>query len=606
MMQDTLLTYYERELAYLRLLGQEFAQSYPKIASRLLLEPGKCEDPHVERLIQSFAFLAARIQRKIEDEFPEITDALLGVLYPHYLAPIPSMSIVEFMLDPEQGKLTAGYLLPAGTQLFSRPVEGVQCRFRTCYSLTLWPIEVVSAKLEPPEPSQWTTKAAGVLRLELQTVGGVSFQELSVDRLRFYLQGENQLAFGLYELLLNNAIGIRGRLSGGKAGGRRDFTLPLENLHAVGFESDEGLLPYPPHALLGYRLLQEYFTFPQKFLFIELEGLRAAAQNTTGTKLEVLIGLNKLPRQDQAIGASNFKLTCVPVVNLFDQLAEPVRVDHTQFEYRIIPDIRRPNANEIYAVNSVRLIRPDSDAVHQVEPIYSMKHSGRQRRENIFWSTTRRQSERKDDLGTEVYISLVDPHFDFSMPEGETLSIEVTCTNRDLPGRLPADDARGDFELEGAAPVSRIRSLIKPTPTLRPPLSAANRWRLISHLSLNYLSIGTGSPEALQEILKLYDFSDSAVIRQQIEGLTAVESRRVVRRPSSMGWHGFCRGMEVTLTFDESKFVGSGAFLFASILERFLGLYAHLNSFVQCIARSQQREKPIKTWPPRAGDQVLL
>jgi len=604
-MSDSMLAYYERELTYLRQLGQEFAQSYPKIASRLLLEPGKCEDPHAERLIQSFAFLAARIQRKVDDEFPEITDALLGLLYPHYLAPIPSMSIAEFVLDPEQGKLTRGYKLPVGTQLFSRPVEGVQCRFRTCYPLTLWPIEVVAAKVEPAEPSQWAMKVAGVLRLELQTVGGLSFNELQIDRLRFYLYGESQVAYGLYELLLNNAVGLHCRLSGGKDG-RRDVTLPVENMRPVGFESDEGMLPYPPHAMLGYRLLQEYFTFPQKFLFVDLTGLKAIVEGTSGTKLELLIGLDRIPRQDQTVSAENFKLSCVPIVNLFDQIAEPIRVDHTQFEYRIVPDVRRPNANEIYSVNSVRMTRPDSEIVYHIEPMYSLKHSGAQEREAMFWCATRRESERKSDLGTEVCISLVDPYFDLSTQAGETLTVDVTCTNRDLPGRLPADDVRGDFELEGAAPVSRIRSLIKPTPTLRPPLSTANRWRLISHLSLNYLSLISGSPEALQEILKLYDFSNSSVIRQQIEGLTGVVSRRVVRRPSAMGWHGFCRGIEVTLTFDETKFVGSGAFLFASVLERFLGLYANLNSFVQCVAKSEQREKPIKLWAPRAGDQVLL
>ena len=604
-MSESMLAYYERELTYLRQLGQEFAQSYPKIANRLLLEPGKCDDPHVERLIQSFAFLAARIQRKVDDEFPEITDALLGLLYPHYLAPIPSMSIVEFILDPEQGKLTSGFELPRGTQIFSRPVEGVQCRFRTCYPLTLWPIEVVAARMEPVEPRHWSIKVSGVLRLEIQTVGGSSLSELKVDRLRFYLHGENQLTHGLYEMILNNAVGLRGRFSGGK-GGRREVTLPLDSLRPVGFESDEGLLPYPPHAMLGYRLLQEYFIFPQKFLFVDLVGLKDVVGSMSATKLELLIGLDQIPRQDQMIDASNFKLSCVPVVNLFDQLAEPIRVDHTQFEYQIVPDVRRPNANEIYSVNSVRMVRPDSEVVHRIEPMYSLKHTSAQEAEAIYWSATRRESQRKGDLGTEVYISLLDPHFDLSTVTQETLTLEVTCTNRDLPGRLPADDVRGDFELEGAAPVSRIRSLIKPTPTLRPPLSAANRWRLISHLSLNYLSLSSGSPEALREILKLYDFSNSSVIRQQIEGLIHVESRRVVARPSTMGWHGFCRGMEVTLTFDEAKFVGSGAFLFASVLERFLGLYANLNSFVQCVAKSAQREKPIKIWTPRAGDQILL
>jgi type VI secretion system protein ImpG len=203
-------------------------------------------------------------------------------------------------------------------------------------------------------------------------------------------------------------------------------------------------------------------------------------------------------------------------------------------------------------------------------------------------------------------LSLVDLTFDPSDPIGETVVVETTCTNRDLPGRLRADDVRGDFELEDAAPVARIRALVKPTVTMRPPLSAASRWRLISHLSLNYLSLSAGAPDALQEILRLYDVGDSAVARQQIDGIVELAAKRVVRRPASMGWHGFCRGLEVTLVLDEEKFVGSGAFLFASVIERFLALYANLNAFTQLVAKTQQREKVLKQWPPRAGEQILL
>jgi len=212
-------------------------------------------------------------------------------------------------------------------------------------------------------------------------------------------------------------------------------------------------------------------------------------------------------------------------------------------------------------------------------------------------------------------LSLVDFSFQPTLPPLETLTVHTTCTNRDLPGRLPfggdtrrlpSPGERGDFELEGAAPLLSIRCLKKPTETARPPLRRGAQWRLISHLSLNYLSICEGGRDALQEILKLYDFSDSAVVRQHIAGITEVTSRRAVGRPGSMPWNGFCRGMEVTIQFDEEKYVGSGVFLFASVLEKFLGLYASLNSFTQLVATTQQREEPLRQWPPRAGEQILL
>jgi len=601
-MEESLLEYYERELSILRQQGQEFAQAYPKVASRLLLEPGKCEDPHVERLIQAVAFLAARIHRKIDDEFPEITDALLGLLYPHYLAPIPSMSVAEFTLDPAQGKVTTGYEIPRHTLLYSRPVDGTQCRFRTGYPVVLWPVTLASARFDVPEPR---SKALGLLRMELRTQGGMPFRELELDRLRFYLDGEGQSAHTLYELLVNRTREIWIKPVDAKAN-HKPVVLPASCLQPVGFGTEEGLLPYLPHAFMGYRLLQEYFTFPQKFLFVDMTGLQNAARLDLADKMEILILLDQAPRVDHVITLDNFKLGCAPVVNLFPQVAEPVRLDHTQHEYRVIPDVRRQQAYEVYSIADAVLTAADSLTTQPVQPLYSVHHGGTDDQPMAYWYAARRPAERKGDTGTELFISLVDLDVRPALPPFETLTLRTLCTNRDLPRKLSADDVGGEFELEGAAPVSRIRALIKPTDPVRPPLSGERQWRLISHLSLSYLSLASGGPEALQEILGLYDFSGSAVIRQHIAGILSLDSRRVVRRPTVMGWHGFCRGMEITLQFDEDKYVGSGVFLFASVLERFLGLHASLNSFTQLIATSRQRDTPIKRWPPRAGEQVLL
>lgn len=605
-MQESLLEYYERELTVIRRLAREFAEAYPKVAGRLLLEPDKCEDPHVERLIEAFAFLAARVHRKIDDEFPEITRALLGILYPQYLAPVPSMSVVEFMLDPQQGTLTSGYPIASGTQLYSKPIDGAQCRFRTCYPVTLWPIHVISARFEAADAAVLGAKAAALIRVELRCQGGMSLRELQVDRLRFYLHGESQLVYPLYELLLNNVREVRVQSGKAKTAWTGTASPSDQPLRAVGFGKDEGMLPYPSHALLGYRLLQEYFTFPQKFLFIDLVGLEQVGREGASDRLEVQILLDRAPRSDQSISADTFRLGCAPVVNLFEQIAEPIRLDHVQHEYLVIPDVRWPRANEVYAITGVTLTSPQVDAVRRVQPIYSAQETRIGEGASAFWYATRKPSERKGDGGTDMYLCLVDSKLDPTLPAAETLNITTTCTNRDLPETLPVDDRRGDFELEGAAPVSRIRSLVKPTPMLRPPLSGETQWRLISHLSLNYLSLGMEGPEALQEILRLYDFTDSTVVRQQIAGITNVSCSNVMRRPPSMGWHGFCRGLEVAIEFDEDKYIGSGVFLFASVLERVLALYASVNSFTQLVAKSQQRERPIKQWPPRSGDQLLV
>lgn len=604
-MADDILPYYERELTFIRQMAGEFAAKYPKIASRLLLETDRSEDPHVERLVQAFAFLAARVHHKIDDEYPEISESLLNVLYPHYLSPIPSMSIVQFVLDPEQGKLASGYKIERGAALYSQPVNGSPCRFRTCYPVALWPVEVASAHLDSLDGLRdFPRTAVSVVKLNLHCLGGAKLSELELDSLRFFLHGETPLVHAIYEALCNNSCGVQLRDPHKK--GAAPIILSKACLQPVGFGPDEGILPYGPRSFLGYRLLQEYFSFPDKFLFIDLLELDRAASAGAGDQLEILIFLDRMPKFEQPVTKDTFRLGCAPVVNLFEQIAEPIRLNHAQTEYRVIADVRRQNATEVYSVDSAVSVSPHLEEAQEFQPFYSVKHAVGREQQKAFWYTTRRPAARKGDTGTEVYISLVDLNFRPTLPAVETLTLHTTCTNRDLPGKLPFAGEQGNFLLAGAAPLTRIRCLKKPTETLRPALRRGTQWRLISHLSLNYLSLCEGGREALQEILKLYDLSDSSATRQQIAGITRMSSRQVIGRPVSMPWNGFCRGLEVTMEFDEEKYVGSGVFLFASVLEKFLGLYTSLNSFTQLIATSQQREQPLKRWPPRAGEQILL
>ena len=603
-MADEILTYYERELSFLRQTGAEFAASYPKIASRLLLEADKCEDPHVERLIQAFAFLAARIRYKLDDDFPEITDSLLSVLYPHYLAPVPSMAIVQFVLDAERGKLTEPFRIARGAKLFSPPVSGAPCRFHTAYPVTLWPLTVASARLGPADGLGASRRAVSVIRLGLRAHGGTSIAGLRPDALRFFLHGEGHQTWPLYELLCNNVREVQLRPGAGRPG--PPIRLGPDCIRPVGFAADEGLLPYGPRSFLGYRLLHEYFAFPEKFLFVDVTGLDAAAKAGFAEELEILIFLDHMPQLSDVIAPATFRLGCVPVVNTFDQIAEPIRVSETESEYRVVIDGRRQDATEVYSVDSVVSVSPDDPEPLVYQPFYSFKHEMDQAQQRTFWYTTRRPSDRKGDAGTEVYLSLVDLDFKPSRPAADTLTVHVTCTNRDLPARLPFGGERGLLELEGAAPLSRILCLTKPTTVSRPRMGRGAQWRLISHLSLNYLSLVDGGREALQEILRLYDFSGSPVVRQQIAGILDVRSRRVVGRPNSMPWNGFCRGLEVTVDLDEEHYVGTGVYLFASVLEHFFGLYSSLNSFTQLVARTRQRKELLKRWPPRAGEQILL
>ncbi len=601
-MDDDLLHYYERELTYIRELGSEFAGKYPKIAGRLLLEPDKCEDPHVERIIEAFAFLCARIQKKIDDNLPEITESLLSIIYPHYLSPIPSMSIVSF--EPVRQSIPpSGYVIPRGTSLYSKPVAGSACQFTTSYPVTVWPVDVSSASLK--DPAKQVAGAVKTLTLQVKAWNNASLSELKWKGLRLFLNGPHQHVFHLYELLFNNVchVELQARTEAGKV---ETVILDPRSILPVGMEEGEAMLPFPGRSFPGYILLFEYFCFPEKFLFFDIAGLDRMKAPKLGDTLDIVIYFDKAPRTDLVINKDTFSLNTTPAVNLFERVAEPVRIDRHRTEYRVIPDLRRADGTEIYQINRV-VSSSSAEGGEAVEyrPFYSIRHhledlQGRKKR--VFWHMQRRPSEKKGDNGTEVFLSFADLDFNPADPGAEVITVYATCTNRDLPSRLPFGDAGGDFDLEKAGPVARIRSLIKPAPTRRPSMGGALQWQLISHLSLNYLSLVEGGEEGLREILKLYDFENSPSTRQQISGIVKVSADHITRRIGQV----FCRGVHVRMDFDEDKFVGSGLYLFACILERFLAQYVSVNSFTQLEARSIQRKEALKKWPPRSGNQVLI
>ena len=612
-MKEDLLPYYENELSFIRNLGKEFAATYGKIAGRLALEPDKCEDPHVERLIESFALLAGRIHYKIDQEFPEITESLLNILYPHYLRPIPSMTIAQFRVDPEQGALSTGYTIPTDTSLYTRPLAGKAnfCTFRTSYPVTLWPLEVTSAAVLPAAmvtggPN--VEKAVAVIRIDLKCMGGAKLSVLSLDSLRFYLSGESHIAYVLYELLFTNVIRAVIRSTGAQAA---MADLPADGIRAVGFSRDEGILPYPDRSFLGYRLLQEYFSFPFKYLFFDVGGFKAAPRARFGETFQILLYLGEFERKErlrsleQSVNRDTFQLGCTPVVNLFERLAEPIRLTHTATEYRVVPDVHRQPTTEVYSVDQVTSTAPYFETPQVYEPFYSLRHVYNEAPAKAYWYTSRRLSERKGDKGTEVYLTLVDLGFDPALPPGETLTVRVTCTNRDIAGELPFTGEFGELSAESGSLV-RARCLMSPSRTVRPPLRGGLQWRLISHLALNYLSLVEGGQDALQEILKLYDFTEDPGIRKQIGGIAGLASRPHIAR--SISEHGivFAQGLRVDMELDEDAFIGAGVFLFAAVLERFLGLYTAINSFTQLTARTRQRKGDLKQWPPRSGEQILL
>jgi type VI secretion system protein ImpG len=621
-MRDKFESLYERELFAIRQLAGEFARERPKIADRLLIaqDTGESIDPHVERLIQAFAFLTARVRLKIEDEFPELTDALLGVLYPHYLAPIPSMGIAEFAIDPQRGPSEAGYLLPRHTSLSSRPVGGVRCRFRTAYPVQLWPLTIPAARyVTAPFPAEFGLPRSlrdqvSALAISLRTRSELPFAALQANgakSLRFHLAGDGRTVGQLYELIFNHAAKV---VLHAPATGRQAVLSPEAALSVVGFDREEGLLPYPPQSFQGYRLLTEYFAFPRKFHFVDVHGFDAGALAEAGDRVELFILFRDLPDPGldglaSRVRADSFRLGCTPVVNLFNQVADPIRLTHEKSEYRVVPDVRAPDAHEVYSIESVEGTDLTSERVVRYEPYYACRHGAAPEAQPAYWHARRERSPRAGDSGTDVYISLVDLAFEPIRAGNEVLTLHTTCTNRNIPTELRAAGAEAwGLQVDGQAPViSPIMLVVPPTASTRPPGDEA-RWRLISHLSLNHLSITSGldGADALREMLKLYDLTGSAVTARQIAGLTDVTSRRTTARVAQGLASAFCRGVEIDVAFDPQQYTGTGVFLFATVLERFLPLYASINSFTRLVARYRGAAQPFRRWPCRVGEQSPL
>lgn len=607
-MDNEFLHYYERELSFLRKLGGEFAAKHPKIAGRLGVDSEPAE-PHTERLLEGLAFLASRIHLKLDNDFPEITEAFLSVVYPHYLRPIPPMTVVQMLVDPAQGKQTAGYTVPRGSGISARPVGGVVCRFRTCYRTTLWPVTVAEAdwlpaeRIQPPLPN---AGAAAVLRLVLQCPDDLTFDKLGAPSLRFYIDGTGSFPSNLYELLFNNCTRVHLRNTGVSKLMR---TLSAQAaLHPVGFDDEESILPTPRRTFSGYRLLEEYFAFPEKFHFFDLrlEGATAGM----GNKMEVLLPIRAFEREErrqmmeEGVKPAAFRLGCTPAANIFDQSADAIRLRRADFEYPIVPDRRRQHAMDIFSVESVRSQKPGSPEVVTYQPLFALRHQQMRADAETYWFVRRKPNIVEPTDPGMVWISLVDLSARPRLPDTDAITVNLLCTNRDLPSRLPLGNPQGDFELDSGGPVKRIISVKKPTGGVQALKRDAVLWRLISHLSLNHLSLG--DTEAFQEMLRLYNFSGEEAPRRWINGIRSVKRSPHFARVHSEHGFSFAKGNLVEMELDEEQFAGSGAYLFATMLDRFLGMYVSLNSFTQLRLRTKQRKEVVRTWAPRAGRKILM
>ncbi|TWT82314.1 hypothetical protein CA13_37760 [Planctomycetes bacterium CA13] len=615
-MSDRLLPYYNQELEFLRRFGSQFATEHPKIAGRLRLGDDLSEDPHVSRIIESFALLAARTRLKIDDDFPEITHALLSVLYPHYLAPLPSTAIIEFSLDKRQADLVGGYDVAAGESIETESTTDGVCQFRTVYPVKLFPISLSAASYRgqpfscPPTDS--LSKSESVLHLQVKSFrSSVPISSMDISELRFFIRGLSRASMDLYELIHGGCVEV---LLARSPEDPHPIRLGPDAIGQVGFAQDEGLLPTQARSFSGYRLLTEYFAAPEKFMFFDVQGIKKERLADFGEDLHLFILLRRhVGDIEPFVAADTIRLGCTPVVNLFEHRAEPIRVTHGASEYRIVPDARQPRAFEVHTISAVTGIDTNNRETTYY-PFYSIRHAAERDTRRGFYHLHRREAEMSGgdvDRATDVYLSLVDLDFSPQESAGTVLDIRLLCTSRNLPERLEFGGGRPRLQLVRGGPIDAPQCVTQPRPTIRPPVGKGTYWRLISHLALGHVSLfdGRDGASAIREILSLYEFVQSSDIRQRIDSIRSVHYEHgVARCQSGAGTGGttFCRGLDIDVLIDEDKLSSGGAYLLGSILEQFLALYATINSFTRIKLLSTLREEPIAKWPARSGRKTLL
>lgn len=613
-MTDRLLPYYNRELEFLRRFGAEFAAEHPKIAGRLRLGDDLSEDPHVSRMIEAFALLAARTRLKIDDEFPEITHALLGVLYPHYLAPFPSTAIVEFALDGRQAELVAGYPIEAGRELETEMTDDGSCRFRTAYPVHLLPLRMAEASYKgqpvacPPTPLAGAAEA--VLHLRLDSFRrSVPVASMDLRNLRFFIRGLSKAAMDLYESIQAGVIEV---LLARSPQDPAPIRLGPSAIGPVGFDESGSLLPAEPRTFSGYRLLTEYYAAPEKFMFFDVGPIDPARLSDFGDQLHVYLLTDRHQADvEPFVAADTIRIGCTPVINLFEQRAEPIRVSHETSEYRVVPDVRRPQGFEVHGVMRVTGLRGEGQET-VFQPFYSVRHAADRERRRGFYHLRRRPAEVGDggaDRATEVFLSLVDLDFRPDLPDGTVLDVMTLCTSRNLPSRLDYGRGQPRMQLSRGGPVDPPQCVTQPRKPVRPPLGRQLDWRLISHLALGHISLfdQREGATALREILGVYEHLQAADVRQRIESVRSLKATPgVARCPAGPGGPTFCRGVDLELTIDEERLSSGGAYLLGAVLERFLALYASINSFTRTTVRSTLRDQPISRWPARSGRKTLL
>lgn len=639
-MDAKFLEFYNQELKFIRESGAEFSKEFPKIAGRLGLEGFDCSDPYVERLLEGFAFLSARVHRKLDASFPEFTQHLLSLLFPTFLEPIPSLLVAQFNPDFDEGSLLDGIKIDSGTSLFSQlgKDEQTPCEYKTVHDVTMWPISISHAEyINAQELTAMRDDlgyertangriAEAAIKITLETPPEIRFSALTMDALNLHLRGTESFPMHLHETMYKGFSGLLYKAGDSLWRGSSDKVA----VNAKGFSSNDALLPYCNRQFDGFRLLREYFVFPERFLFLELCNINNSLRLCNGNKLELLFLLNKgNSTLENLVSKENFALHCSPAINLFPKRAERISVSRKTHEFHVVADKLRPLDFEVYSIKDVKGFGNSVEVQSQFLPLYSHGHGHSQqhsktsrslshlpghRQHGGFYTSKRANrtlsvNERKfghrsSYVGSELYLSIVDPKAAPYSDELQQLSVETLCSNRDLPLMMPLGKSHTDFTIETGTPCSSVRCVGEPTRPLTPLNDGAVAWDLINLLSTNFLGFTRDDQDealvALKKLLLLMSDKSNHTHSKQIDGLVGMKIEQITDRLPLPGPICFARGVKITVALDETAYEGSSPFMLGMVLDQFFAQFVGINAFSKFVLVSSNN-KEIHQWPVRIG-----
>jgi type VI secretion system protein ImpG len=580
---DLLSEYYQHELSYLRSAGSEFAARFPKIARRLDLSHNESTDPHVERMIESFAFLSGKLQKQIDDQFPEIATALLDVLYSPILLPMPSCMMINFDVDPARASKSPGFTVPKHTLMYATSHSGEKCSFTTSHDLQLWPVKITGASIVQKEhiPGYYA-RSVYYLKIELKYSGVAKSK--TPQKLRFYMHADALLRGKIFSAIFSTEEKVLFQKD-------KSFEF-LSSISPVGLEQDDALLPYPSSVFSGFRLLQEYFAFGEKFFGFDIDIPKSVDINGE-TSLYIPMSYDISMR----ISGNNFSLSSVPAINLFRKVSEPLRLEYKQVEYCLVADYRRYYSNEIYSIEKITATDSGSTNEIFVPEFFSCNHSSHDdNNAQLFWKSKRKKSYMPDAFGEDIYLSFIDMDFNPQFPADKVFYAHTMCTNRGVAEQIPVN---GLLQMELSAPVNAIYCVDRPTPQKPPVKTGDILWKLISALSLNSISFNKDGIQKIKEVLDVFADATQSPLDGEINSIMSIDCNITTKRIGDQTWCGFIRGTEVEITFDE--FISNLGLPLSMVIAKFLSSYTSINTFTEVSVQNISRNGILKKWNQQFG-----